>query len=60
MEFNRIDNKEFYDTNHYSLNLTEKYGRTGTYTPQINGISLMMPPVPVLYQWDQIPKVEKI
>jgi hypothetical protein len=53
MEFNKIDNTEYQNHNLYSLAASKKQ----VFTPQINKISMMMPPVPPLYQWDQMPKV---
>jgi hypothetical protein len=57
MEFNKINNEEFYNQELYSLNLTMSFKRAPIYTSQINHISLAMPSTPVLYQWDKIPKV---
>ena len=54
MEFNKINNPEFHNEKLYSLAMTVK---NKLYTPQINNVSLMMPPAPPLYQWDDIPKV---
>jgi hypothetical protein len=56
MEFNKIDNPEFQNPLYYSLAMTPT---TRIFTPQINGISMMMPPFPTLLQWDDIPKVKK-
>ena len=57
MEFNKINNEEYYNKELYSLNLTMSYKRAPIYTSQINHISMQMPSTPVLYQWDKIPKV---
>lgn len=58
MEFNKINNPEFYDEKLYSLSMIENLNRLPLYTPQINNISMKMPSVPVLYEWDSIPKVK--
>jgi hypothetical protein len=51
---------EFNDEHYYSLNqLVDKYKRQPLYTPQINNISMHLPSMPVLYEWDHIPKVQK-
>ena len=55
MEFNKIDNSEFENSLYYPLSAMPSNKRL--YTPQINNISMMMPPVPLLYQWDEVPKV---
>ena len=57
MDFNKINNDEFYNEEFYSLNLTLNLGRNPLYTPQINDISMQLPPMPILYNWDKIPKV---
>ena len=57
MEFNKINNEEFYNEHLYSLNMTMNLERNPLYTPQINDISLQLPFTPILYNWDQIPKV---
>ena len=57
MEFNKIDNAEIYNQKYYPLNLTLSLGRTPFYTPQINGISLTLPSSPILYNWNNVPKV---
>ena len=60
MEFNKINNPEFLDAKLYPLDLMDQMDRNPIYTPQINNISMHMPPTPVLYQWDQIPNVIRI
>ena len=57
MDFNKINNDEFYNEEFYSLNLTMSLGRNALYTPQINGISMHLPSTPILYNWDNMPKV---
>lgn len=57
MEFNKINNPEFYDEKLYSLNMIENLSRLPLYTPQINNISMKMPSVPILYEWNSIAKV---
>jgi hypothetical protein len=57
MEFNRINNPEFQDERLYSLGMFDKFNRTPLYTPQINNISMIMPSIPVLYEWDKVPSV---
>ena len=57
MEFNRINNTEYYSKKYYPLDMTSSYDRSVTNTPQINEISMHMPSSPVLYQWDKVPKV---
>lgn len=58
MEFNKINNPEFYDEKLYSLSMIENLNRLPLYTPQINNISMKMPSLPVLYEWDSISKVK--
>ena len=41
MEFNKINNDEFYDEKLYSLSDILYYNRTPLYTPQINNISMI-------------------
>ena len=61
MEFNKINNHEFYDEKLYSLNTSiGKYRRSELYTPQINNISMQMPSTPILYRWHTIDQVQKI
>ena len=57
MDFNKINNEEFYNAEFYSLNFTMSLGRNPLYTPQINDISMHLPSTPILYHWDYIPKV---
>jgi hypothetical protein len=57
MDFNKINNEEFYDEKLYSLNDILNLTRLPLYTPQINDISMMMPHSPVLYKWDSIDRV---
>ena len=57
MEFNKINNDEFYDEKLYSLSDILYYNRTPLYTPQINNISMMLPETPVLYKWNSINRV---
>jgi hypothetical protein len=57
MEFNKINNEEFYDEKLYSLSDILYYNRTPLYTPQINNISMMLPETPVLYKWNSIDRV---
>ncbi len=55
MEFKKINNPEFNDPSLYPIKLipfNEQY-----YTPQINEISFEMPEVPLLSQFNEIPKV---
>ena len=60
MEFNKIDNAEVYNQKYYPLNLTLSSGRTPFYTPQINGISSTLPSSPILYDWNNVPKVNSL
>lgn len=53
MEFNKINNYEYQNPFLFPLDAVTKK----LYTPQINNISMMLPPVPALYQWDDIPNV---
>ena len=57
MEFNKISNPEFNDEHYYSLSMLNELNRQQLYTPQINNISMHMPSVPLLYRWNEIPKV---
>lgn len=57
MEFNQINNPEFQDERLYSLGMFSHFNRTPLYTPQINNISMIMPSLPVLYEWHKVPKV---
>ena len=57
MDFNKINNEEFYNEELYSLNLTMSLNRNALYTPQINGISMHLPASPILYNWDKTPTV---
>lgn len=59
MEFNKINNPEFYDEKLYSLGMIQSLQRLPLYTPQINNISMKMPHTPVLYEWNNMPKVTK-
>ena len=55
MEFKKINNPEFNDPLLYPIKLmpfNEQY-----YTPQINEISFEMPEVPLLSQFNNVPKV---
>ncbi|CAF0713230.1 unnamed protein product [Brachionus calyciflorus] len=58
MEFNKINNPEFYDEKLYSLSKIQSFQRPPLYTPQINNISMKMPSIPLLYEWDSVPKDE--
>lgn len=60
MEFNKINNPEFQDERLYSLSMFDHFKRTPLYTPQINNISMVMPSVPILYEWDAVPQVALI
>jgi hypothetical protein len=53
IDFYKIDNIEFHPSDLYSFEASKKQ----VFTPQINKITLMMPPVPPLYQWNDVPKV---
>lgn len=59
MEFNQINNPEFQNERYYSLDTLKSYNRTLLYTPQINNISMEMPSIPILYNWDKIPQVKR-
>jgi hypothetical protein len=55
LEFKKVNNPEFNNQMYYSIKnvgLDKQF-----YTPQINKISLQMPPAPPLYQWSDLPKV---
>lgn len=56
MDFNQINNEEFYDQQTYSLKMIKELYRRPLYTPQINNISLLMPSTPLLYKWHTVPK----
>jgi L-ascorbate oxidase len=60
MDFNKINNEEFYDEKLYSLADILYYNRTPLYTPQINNISMMLPETAVLYKWNSINRVKML
>ena len=58
MEFKKINNPEFNDPLLYPIKLmplNKQY-----YTPQLNNISFQMPDVPLLSQFESVPKVSEI
>lgn len=59
MDFNKINNPEFNNEHFYSLNMVTSLKRQPLYTPQINNISMHLPSFPLLYKWNDIPKVLK-
>ena len=60
MDFNKINNPEFNNENLYPLSSMQSNKRVPLFTPQINNISMQMPSMPILYQWDQIPQVNLV
>ena len=58
MDFNRIDNYRFHDPTYYPMQSYDGYElKSELLTPQINFISNVLPPSPVLTQYGDIPKV---
>ena len=52
MDFNKIDNTQFYHPMYYPLSVIPRSHHI--YSPQLNGVSFALPPVPPLSQYDDI------
>jgi hypothetical protein len=57
MEFNAVNNAEFYNEKDYSFKMMKELNRFILYTPQINNISMIMPSTPLIYQRQKNDKV---